>query len=142
MAAHLRKGSRTGRSAYKPMSEINVTPMVDVMLVLLIVFMVAAPMLTVGVPVDLPEATARPLPEDDKPIEITIDQKGAIFLGETPVGYAELVARLRAITENRPDPRIYIRGDESLTYGQIMRVITTINRAGFRKVALVTRRPR
>ncbi|MEE8371413.1 MAG: biopolymer transporter ExbD, partial [Sphingomonadales bacterium] len=94
------------------------------------------------VPVDLPEATARPLPEDDKPIEITIDQKGAIFLGETPVGYAELVARLRAITENRPDPRIYIRGDESLTYGQIMRVITTINRAGFRKVALVTRRPR
>lgn len=136
-----KRGGKAG-TGYQPMSEINVTPMVDVMLVLLIVFMVAAPLLTVGVPIDLPEASARPLPEDDKPIEVTIDQNGAIFLGETPVGHAELVARLQAIAENRDNPRIYVRGHRDLSYGEIMKIISTINRAGFRKVALVTERPR
>ncbi|MCK5041730.1 MAG: protein TolR [Sphingomonadales bacterium] len=124
------------------MSQINVTPMVDVMLVLLIVFMVTAPLLTVGVPIDLPEAQARPLPEDTKPLEVSIDQNGAIFLEDTPVGKAELVARLRAITNNRADARIYVRGDRTLEYGTIMEVIGSINGAGFTKVALVAERPK
>ena len=134
------RGRKGGK--YKRMSEINVTPFVDVMLVLLIVFMVTAPMLIIGVPVDLPEAQARPLPDDTKPIEVTVDQNGAIFLGDTPVGMAELTARLVAITENRKDARIYVRGDRSLAYGRIMEVIGTINGAGFRRVALVAERPR
>ncbi len=135
-------GRGRGSSKYKRMSEINVTPFVDVMLVLLVVFMVTAPMLTIGVPVDLPEAQAKPLPDDTKPIEVTVDQNGAIFLGDTPVGMAELVARLRAITENRMEARIYVRGDRSLEYGRIMEVIGTINGAGFRRVALVAERAR
>ncbi len=141
---HKHGGSRWSRGGggYKPMSQINVTPMVDVMLVLLIVFMVTAPLLTVGVPIDLPEAQARPLPEDTKPLEVSIDQNGAIFLEDTPVGKAELVARLRAITNNRADARIYVRGDRTLEYGTIMEVIGSINGAGFTKVALVAERPK
>jgi biopolymer transport protein TolR len=131
----------TGRKKrYKRMSEINVTPMVDVMLVLLIVFMVTAPMLTVGVPVDLPKAGAQSLPEDNKPIEVTMDASGQIYLADVKVGAEELVARLGAITNNRKDARIYVRGDENLTYGQIMAVIGAINSAGYNKVALVTKR--
>lgn len=145
MAAHLNQhkhgSSRWSRGGYKPMAEINVTPMVDVMLVLLIVFMVTAPLLTVGVPIDLPEAQARPLPEDTKPLEVSIDQNGAIFLEDMPVGKAELVARLRAITNNRQDARIYVRGDQTLTYGKIMEIMGAINGAGFTKVALVAERP-
>jgi biopolymer transport protein TolR len=123
------------------MAEINVTPFVDVMLVLLIVFMVTAPLLTVGVPVDLPKTDARPLPDDNRPIEVTIDQNGAIFLGDTPVGMAELVARLQAITNNRLDARIYVRGDAALSYGRIMEIVGAINGAGYSKVALVGARP-
>ncbi len=142
MAVHLHaRGSRSRRGRASLMSEINVTPMVDVMLVLLIVFMVAAPMLTIGVPVDLPDARARPLPDDNKPIEITIDQNGAIFIGDTPIRQAELVARLAAMTQGRADARIYVRGDQSLSYGRIMAVIGAINGAGFRRVALVAEAP-
>lgn len=131
----------TGRKKrYRRMSEINVTPMVDVMLVLLIVFMVTAPMLTIGVPVDLPKAGAQSLPEDDKPIEVSMDASGQIYLSDVKVGAEELVARLGAITNNRKDARIYVRGDQNLTYGQIMAVIGAINSAGYRKVALVTKR--
>lgn len=133
-------GSRWARGGYKPMAEINVTPFVDVMLVLLIVFMVTAPLLTVGVPIDLPESQARPLPEDTKPLEVSIDQNGAIFLEDVPVGKAELVARLAAITGNRADARIYVRGDRTLEYGKIMEVMGAINGAGFTKVALVAER--
>ena len=119
------------------------TPFVDVMLVLLIVFMVTAPLLTVGVPVDLPDADARPLADDSAPIEVTVNQNGAIFLGETEVGLEELVERLRAITQNRgDDARIYVRGDEGLDYGRIMQVVGAINGAGFRRVALIAERPR
>ncbi len=142
MGVHLHaRGSRSRRGRAHLMSEINVTPMVDVMLVLLIVFMVAAPLLTIGVPVDLPDATARPLPDDNKPIEITVDQNGAIFIGDTPIRPAELVVRLVAMTDGRADARIYVRGDQSLTYGQIMAIIGAINGAGFRKVALVAEAP-
>lgn len=125
------------RGRYRPMAEINVTPFVDVMLVLLIVFMVAAPLLTAGIQVDLPKAAARPLPQDSKPLEVSIDQNGAIFLVDTAIGINELVPRLEAIAGNRRDTRIYVRGDTSLDYGQVMRVIGIINRAGFTRVALV-----
>ena len=138
----LGEGRIGGRGRYRPMVEINITPFVDVMLVLLIIFMVTAPLLTVGVPVDLPDANAATLPDDNKPIEVTIDQNGAIFIGETEVTLPELVARLRAITENRRNSRIYVRGDQSLSYGRIMEIIGAINGAGFRRVALIAERPR
>lgn len=132
-----KRGGKRGR--YKAMSDINVTPMVDVMLVLLIVFMVAAPLLNVGVPVDLPKSNAKSLGEDQKPIEVTLDQNGAIFLGDVEVKDAELLVRLTAITNNRKDARIYVRGDSRLDYGRVMAVIGAINGAGFSKVALVTK---
>ena len=138
----LGEGRIGGGRRYRPMVEINITPFVDVMLVLLIIFMVTAPLLTVGVPVDLPDANAATLPDDNKPIEVTIDQNGAIFIGETEVALPELVARLRAITENRRNSRIYVRGDQSLSYGRIMEIIGAINGAGFRRVALIAERPR
>lgn len=131
-----------GATRYKPMSEINVTPFVDVMLVLLVVFMVAAPLLTVGVPVDLPQAAAQPLAEDNQPLQLTIDQNGAIFVEDTEIAINELVPRLRAIAENRSDQRIYLRGDRRLGYGQVMEVMGLLNGAGFTKVALVADRPK
>jgi len=141
MGASVTGGGRTGgggrRGRYRPMAEINVTPFVDVMLVLLIVFMVAAPLLTAGIQVDLPKAAARPLPQDSKPLEISIDHEGAIFLADTAIGLNELVPRLTAIVGNSRDTRIYVRGDTKLDYGQVMQVIGVINRAGFTRVALV-----
>lgn len=128
-------GGRRGR--YRPMAEINVTPFVDVMLVLLVVFMVAAPLLTAGVQVDLPKAQAKPLPQDSKPLEISINHEGAIFLVETEIGLNELVPRLTAIAGNNKDTRIYVRGDSRLDYGQVMKVIGAINAGGFTRVALV-----
>ncbi len=132
-------GGNGGRR-YRPMSEINVTPFVDVMLVLLIVFMVTAPLLTLGVPVDLPKTQAQPLPEDQKPLTISIDRNGAIFLEDTEIPADELVPRLAAIAQERRDGRIYVRGDAALDYGAMMQLIARVNRAGFSKVALVTER--
>ena len=139
MAAAPGNGPR-GRGVYRPMADINVTPMVDVMLVLLIVFMVTAPLLTQGVPVDLPQSRAKALPDDTKPIEISIDRKGAIFIADTPIELTELIVRLKAITGSRPDARIYIRGDKANSYGRVMEVVGAINAAGFHKVALITER--
>jgi len=133
-------GGRSSRGKHQPMSEINVTPMVDVMLVLLIVFMVTAPLLTQGVPIDLPESQALALPNDNKPIEISIDQNGAIFINDTEISDNELIIRLKAITANRTDARIYVRGDKTNSYGRVMEVIGAINAAGFKKVALITER--
>jgi len=121
-----------------PMSEINITPMVDVMLVLLIVFMVAAPLLTVGVPVDLPKAEASPLRGEEEPLVITINKKGEVFVQETMVDPARLIAQLRAITNTGYDQRIYVRGDEAVAYGRVADTVARINSAGFRRVALVT----
>ena len=133
-----RGGSRGGRKGrYKPMAEINVTPFVDVMLVLLVIFMVAAPLLTAGVQVDLPKAQARQLPQDAKPLEITVNHEGAIFIVETEISLDELVPRLTAIAGNNKDTRIYVRGDTRLDYGQVMQVIGAINAGGFKRVALV-----
>ncbi len=128
-----------GRRGYRQMAEINMTPFIDVMLVLLIVFMVSAPLLTAGVPVDLPSSKAKALTqEDDKPLEISLRKDGSIFVGETPVKGDRLIPMLSAITENNPDRRIYVRGDQKLAYGEIMGIIGSINAAGFKKVALIT----
>ncbi len=133
-----RSGGRGGRG-YRPMAEINVTPFVDIMLVLLIVFMVTAPLLTAGVPIDLPDSNAKAMSdEDNKPLEVTLDKQGTIFVGETEVKEARLVALLGTLTKNNPDVRIYIRADQGLDYGQVMRVLGNINGAGFRKVALIS----
>jgi len=121
-----------------PMSDINITPMVDVMLVLLIVFMVAAPMLTVGVPVDLPKTKAAPLQGEEEPLVITINKQGDVFLQETKVARGGLIAQLRAITDAGYDQRIYVRGDEAVAYGRVADIVARINAAGFRRVALVT----
>ena len=107
------------------------------MLVLLVIFMVAAPLLTAGVQVDLPKAQARSLPQDSKPLEITIDHEGAIFIVETKISLDELIPRLTAIAGNNKDTRIYVRGDTKLDYGQVMQVIGAINAGGFKRVALV-----
>jgi biopolymer transport protein TolR len=133
---------RGGRRRYHKMAEINVTPLVDVMLVLLIIFMVAAPLLTVGVPVDLPQTKGPALPQDDKPLSVSIDAQGKIFLQETEVGLDELVPRLMAIAKERPETRIYVRGDKGIDYGRVMEVMGTINAAGFSKVALVAEPPK
>ncbi len=133
-----RRGSSRRQS---PMSEINVTPMVDVMLVLLIIFMVAAPLLTAGVPVNLPQSKAAPLNEKIEPLAITIKADGQVFIQDTAVAVEELAARLQAITENKPDTRIYVRGDHSLDYGRVMEVMGLITSAGFTKVALITETP-
>lgn len=120
------------------MSEINVTPMVDVMLVLLIIFMVSAPLLTVGVPIDLPQTSANPLNEEKEPLTITVNTKGEVFLQETPVQVEELAPRLIAITNSGYDERIYVRGDRNVNYGQVMKVMGSLSSAGFKRVALVT----
>ena len=120
------------------MGEINVTPFVDVMLVLLIVFMITAPLLTVGVTVDLPETTSAPLPGQDEPLSVSVDRDGDIYLQDSAIGLDELGPRLQAITERRPDARIFVRGDKVIDYGRVMDVVGAIHAAGFNKVALVT----
>ena len=124
------------------MSEINVTPFVDVMLVLLIVFMVTAPLLTVGIPVDLPKVKASALTDQKDPLEITVKLGGEIFLGESKVEVENLIPRLNAITELNKEARIYVRGDRVVAYGRIMEIMSLVNSAGYTKVALVTQNPK
>ena len=131
-------GNSRGRVRTPPMSEINVTPMVDVMLVLLIFFMVTAPMLTVGVNIDLPKTKAKILQGQDEPLAITIDAQGQVYLQDTEIDLEGLVPRLRAITANNADVRIFVRGDASVNYGRVMEVMGIVNAAGYKKVALVT----
>ena len=126
---------------YSQMSEINVTPFVDVMLVLLIVFMVTAPLLTVGIPVDLPKVKASALTDQKDPIEITLKLDGSVYLGESLVEVENLIARLNAITDQNTETRIYLRGDKFIAYGRIMEIMSIINSAGYAKVALVTQNP-
>ncbi len=135
-----RGGERRGR--YRPMSEINVTPFVDVMLVLLIVFMVTAPLLTVGVPVDLPEAKAKALSQPEEPLVISVNSAGAVYIQDTEVEIEKLIPRLAAITDNKPDTRIYLRGDRAVDYGRVMEVMARVNSAGFTRLALVSELPR
>ncbi|MEM8951182.1 MAG: biopolymer transporter ExbD [Pseudomonadota bacterium] len=121
------------------MSEINVTPFVDVVLVLLLVFMIAAPLLTVGVTVDLPKATSAPLPGQDEPLTVSVSNEGKIYLQESEIALDELGPRLVAILETKPETRIFVRGDRVINYGRVMEVVGTIHDAGIVKVALVTK---
>jgi biopolymer transport protein TolR len=122
------------------MAEINVTPMVDVMLVLLIIFMVSAPLLTVGVPIDLPQTQAKSMDQDKEPLAVSVDDKGKVFLQNTEISVDELVAKLKAITDARGglDERIYVRGDKKVDYGTVMKVMGRLSAAGFKRVALIT----
>ena len=120
------------------MSEINVTPMVDVMLVLLIVFMVAAPLMTVGVPIDLPETQAKQLNTESKPVTVSVTPDGEIFLADEPVALGDLVARIATVAVNGTEDRIYVRGDTTANYGAVMRVMGTLSGAGYSKIGLIT----
>jgi biopolymer transport protein TolR len=124
----------------KVMSEINVTPMVDVMLVLLIIFMVSAPLLTVGVPIDLPQTQAKSLDQDKEPLTISVNEKGQIYLQNAEIEVDNLIAKLKAVAEARggADARIYVRGDKKVDYGTMMKVMGRLSAAGFHRVALVT----
>ena len=141
MAGGLQNGGGRGRRTYRPMAEINVTPMVDVMLVLLIVFMVAAPLLTVGVPVDLPKSQAPALNEQKEPLAVSIDAQGDIFIQDGKIAEEDLVAKLQAITNSNPDTVIYVRGDKGVNYGRVMEVMGLISQAGFTKVSLIAELP-
>lgn len=128
-----RRGQRRG-----PVSEINVTPLVDVMLVLLIIFMVAAPMMTVGVPIDMPETSAKPLNSDTQPITISVNPAGEIFLQETPITLDELVPKLQAIAKTGYSERVLVRGDTNANYGGVIKVMAQISAAGFKNIGLIT----
>jgi biopolymer transport protein TolR len=129
------KGS--ARSRYRPLAEINVTPMVDVMLVLLIIFMVTAPLMTSGVSVDLPKTNAQPINNDSQPLTVTIRANGDVYLQEQQVPLPDVVGKLKAIAQNNPDRRIFVRGDKDLPYGRIMELMGIITQGGFTHVALL-----
>jgi len=132
------RASRGNGRRGRPMSEINVTPFVDVMLVLLIVFMVTAPLLTAGVPIDLPQTRARLLGQDREPLAVSIDNAGKVFLQNTEIAVDELVPKLMAISENGYSQRIFVRGDRTVDYGKVMEVMGLLNSAGFTRIGLVT----
>ena len=129
---------RRGRRAAGPIAEINVTPMVDVMLVLLIIFMVAAPMLTVGVPIDMPETAAKPLNADTQPITVSVRPDGKVFIQESEIAPDEIVAKLQAIAKTGYEERIFVRGDKAADYGSVMQVMALISAAGFKNIGLIT----
>lgn len=127
------------RNAYRPMADINVTPFIDVMLVLLIVFMVTAPLLTAGVQVDLPKTEAGAVKDkDNKPIEVAVKKDGSLYIGESRIDRSILAEKLSAITENNKESRIFIKADQGLSYGDVMAIIGSVNKAGYTKVALIT----
>ena len=137
-----RAGARRGRSVQKPMSEINVTPMVDVMLVLLIIFMVAAPLLTVGVPLELPKTRAEALPtEQEEPLTINLDAEGRVYIQKTEIDPQDLVPKLIAIQAERETDKIFLRADRSLDYGMVMQIMGALSAGGFRNIGLVTDQP-
>ncbi len=141
MAVTIQRTSRRRRKNRALMSDINVTPFVDVMLVLLIIFMVTAPLLTVGVQVDLPETKAGAVSGQDEPLAVSVDAGGQIYIQDTAVDLDTLVPRLHAITGNNPDIRIFVRGDKAINYGRVMAVMGQINAAGYRRVALIAQEP-
>lgn len=136
-----RRSTRKGRRTFRPNTDINITPLVDVMLVLVVIFMVTAPMMTVGVPVDLPKTQAAQMNDQVEPLVISVDARGHVFLQETELSVEALIGRLQAITGNNPDARIYVRGDKKLAYGQIMEIMGAVASAGFSKVSLIAEMP-
>ena len=142
-----RRPAGSGGARFTPMAEINVTPLVDVMLVLLIIFMVTAPLLTVGVPVDLPKTSAQQVGGKDEPLVVSVNSKDEVFLGETRYELAELSAKLKAVNGEKPDQRVFIRGDKAINYGRMMEVMGVVIDSGFRQLGLLgeqaaERRPR
>jgi biopolymer transport protein TolR len=138
MATGIQNGNgRGGRRRTRPMAEINVTPMVDVMLVLLIIFMVTAPLLTSGVNIDLPKANATPLNQDAKPLTVSVNASGDVYLQDEKIELTDLVTKLQALAQNDATRRIFVRGDKGITYGRIMQIMSTITQGGFTKVALL-----
>jgi biopolymer transport protein TolR len=139
-AAAKQGGGRRGRRARKhmPIADINMTPFIDVMLVLLIIFMVAAPLIAVGVPIDLPQTGAKPLNMDQKPLSVSIDDKGRLFIQDQPVEDVDLVAKLQAASKQGFDERIYVRGHKQVDYGRVAQVMSMITASGYKRVALVT----
>ncbi len=133
-----RSRRRRGRGSGGVMSEINVTPMVDVMLVLLIIFMIAAPLMTVGVPIDLPDTQAKSLNTDTQPITVSVNASGEIFIQETPISLEEIVPKLQAIAKQGYEERIFVRGDKLADYGTVMKVMARISTAGFKNLGLVS----
>ncbi len=133
-----RSRRRRGRGSGGVMSEINVTPMVDVMLVLLIIFMIAAPLMTVGVPIDLPDTQAKSLNTDTQPITVSVNASGEIFIQETPIAIEEIVPKLQAIAKAGYEERIFVRGDKLADYGTVMKVMARISSAGFKNLGLVS----
>ena len=132
-------GGRRGRARrHSPMHEINVTPFVDVMLVLLIVFMVTAPLLTVGVPIELPESRGQQLQTNKEPLTISVQKDGKVYIQETEVQLSDLATRLRAIAKSGYEETIFVRGDKGIDYGTVMKVMSRIKAGGFKKVSLVT----
>lgn len=129
---------RGGRGRSQPMSEINVTPLVDVMLVLLIVFMVAAPLLTVGVPIDLPQSQAKSLNTESKPVTVSVTSSGDIYVGEDKIDPTQLIATIEAVAPNGAEERIYVRGDTVADYGSVMKVMGQLSGAGYTKIGLIT----
>src|SRR5438105_266752 len=142
MASSTYAGSARGNGRRRPMSEINVTPLVDVMLVLLVVFMVTAPLLTVGVPVDLPQTQALPINEPKEPTVITVQKDGAIFIRESSVPIDGLVEKLQAITGANPEAVLYVKGDKDINYGRVLEVMSLVTSAGFHKVSLLAEPPK
>ena len=138
MPAVMQRAQIGRRRRARPLSEINVTPFVDVMLVLLIVFMVTAPLLTVGVPVDLPKTKAQPLSQDREPLTISVRRDGSVFLQNTHISEDDLVPRLTAIAANGYDQRVFVRGDKAVDYGRVMQVMALVSAAGFTHIGLVT----
>jgi|TARA_B110000090_G_scaffold45073_1_gene50796 biopolymer transport protein TolR len=129
------------RRKHRPVSAINVTPMVDVMLVLLIVFMVTAPLLTVGVPINLPKVESQSLDAQREPLEITLNENNELFIGDEIVIFDELISKVRAVAGNNSDIRIFLRADTNINYGEVMQVLGALNTSGFLKIALVTKKP-
>ena len=126
------------RRSFRPNSDINVTPLVDVMLVLLIIFMVAAPMMTVGIPVDLPKTEAAKMNDETEPLVVTLDKKGELYFQETVIPFEQLIERLEAITLHNPEAKVYVRGDKSLPYGKVIEIMGMIAASGLTKVSLIT----
>jgi len=137
MALSLPPTGEAGDDRYAPLAEINVTPMVDVMLVLLVIFMITAPLLTVGVPLDLPKSRAAQLTEPKKPVILSLNREGEVFIGDERVGADELEGRLAALAAEDPTRIIYVRSDRSSTYAQLMDTLGLVNHAGFSKVSLI-----
>ncbi len=130
-------GSKFRRRGYTPIADINVTPLVDVMLVLLIIFMITAPLLQVGVPFDLPKTSAQQVGGKDEPLVVSVNSQGEVFLGETKYDIAELGAKLKAVHEEKPDQRVFMRGDKAVDYGKMMEVMGVVIESGFRQLGLL-----